>query len=772
MRLRPKIRRHELDPRNESGAVLIITAVAMVAIIAMASFAIDTAFWYVHSRHLQTQADAAAFAGGQALAQGFEDQSCSDASITAAVHQYDGSSTYNQQVPSSNPQITYATSGSYTPGAHNLFTQVNQKNFAPNQTIPNDAGLTGHPCTDNATVDVKMTEANLPSFLNPFAPPYINKQAQVQAQTVQSGASAPFVVPEITPPGDAAVFVVSGPDKTPGFTSDSILDAIPNCLDNGGTSPCLTSSNGSSTWAATGVSVPFKSATASLVVATSTSTMSGASVAGVTTGAALVSFCSLATVTCYDSTDGLGLTYTRTYTASTPIWPAQPVIDDTSLTDSSATQTTACEADSTGLYTGFMTSSTNCSLTFTADINFGGETCSDLGSSSLNATLKVTASNGNSATLTCPNPGSTTAGSATGYWQTSTPIQVAPNAGPITFDLTWSRTGGGSTTKKQSWESGGSGTPAQCSTGNPCTNDFGIVQRVFTGAYDQNSATAPAPSGQISGAALTSSGAELMATPANTTVNSLGVTIDFQSLSNTAAGPGGTVPTGSYEDIAFGQNQGDGLAGCGQGVSDPPQQTAIAGGFVCTAYPVIPSSQSCATYTPSTNDCPTTVPGNKFYKWLDGGMATRIYGCPPVGNPGGEGATGCTAALNCASNPNYWDTSNQMAAVEANTSDPRLLTIMVTDPGNLAQGNSPVAVRHYAEFYVTGWTGDPCSGVAENGTNATNGLVYTSNDVPPTSGTTIFLVGHFIKDFQVGAVGSGTPCVQSALDSCTLTVTK
>ncbi|HWE46588.1 MAG TPA: pilus assembly protein TadG-related protein, partial [Caulobacteraceae bacterium] len=52
---------------SEDGVVLVVTVVIMVTLLVVAAFAIDTAIWYVHGRHLQTQADGAALAGAQAF---------------------------------------------------------------------------------------------------------------------------------------------------------------------------------------------------------------------------------------------------------------------------------------------------------------------------------------------------------------------------------------------------------------------------------------------------------------------------------------------------------------------------------------------------------------------------------------------------------------------------------------------------------------------------------------------------------------------------------
>jgi hypothetical protein len=765
--------------------VLVITAIVMATILIAASWAIDTAIWFVHSRHLQTQADAAAFAGADAMAQGMIDGTCTDSTVKSVVGQYDGSQNpvsgqlvpANQQVPSASPSPpTFATT--YSPTAHNLFDQINQANFE-NQSIPGNTGLTGSPCSD-AAVDVKMTETNLPSFLTFLKPPYLNKQARVSAQTVASQGSAPFVLPNITTPKDVAVVVVGENAATPAFSTDTILASVGACADNGNTSPCLAASNSQSTWTANSLSVPFGSTPASLVVAQSTSAISPATLSGITTGAQLVTFCGSSGVSCYDGADGVGLTYTRTYSSTTPNFPTQaPVVEDTSVSDAPTDPSQCKSTGTTNLFTGFIASGSQCNVNVSADINFGAsETCTAL-SSTLKAVLTITASSGGSATLNCPNP----AGLASGVWTTAQTIAVPINAGPVTFDLTWKRTAGGSTVPKESWEQGGNSTN-QCQGGsNACTADFKIVQRIFMGAFDQNSAST-SHSGSVAGVAFTSGSGELMYTPANATVSGLGVTVDFQALYDATAGPNGYVPNGSFSDIAYGTNQSNGLADCGQGVNNGKgtngfdvQQNAIAGLFICTNFPVEPPSFLAAQCTSTV--CPNTVPGNKFIQWLDAGLATRIYGCPEASSsPPSKPQNGCSSnplsVAACRAHPNYWSTQNLLFSVEADAADPRLLSVMITDPGTIKNGNTMVPVRHYAEFYVTGWTGDPCSGVSiGTGPDSTTNLYYTDEDVAPTDAAgDFFLVGHFIHYFDPNATGSGNKCVLDSIDNCVLTLSQ
>ena len=54
-----KSRQPYIDVSDERGAILLIFAAALTAIVLLVAFVVDVANWYEHKRHLQTQADAA-----------------------------------------------------------------------------------------------------------------------------------------------------------------------------------------------------------------------------------------------------------------------------------------------------------------------------------------------------------------------------------------------------------------------------------------------------------------------------------------------------------------------------------------------------------------------------------------------------------------------------------------------------------------------------------------------------------------------------------------
>jgi uncharacterized membrane protein len=78
---------------SERGAVLVMAAIWHPVLLLFGTFVIDVGNWFVHKRHLQMQADAAALAG----AQEFHYPGCSNSAVFARVADY-GGDLYNAQV--------------------------------------------------------------------------------------------------------------------------------------------------------------------------------------------------------------------------------------------------------------------------------------------------------------------------------------------------------------------------------------------------------------------------------------------------------------------------------------------------------------------------------------------------------------------------------------------------------------------------------------------------------------------------------------------------
>src|SRR5262249_34714652 len=165
-------------------------------LIVLGTFAVDVGNWFTHKRHLQTQADAAALAGGNAWkanCDGTVNQAIIDATRAyAGPSAEDATLPAAQTTPRYNPQIGKTT-------ASNMHVLLNSLNTFDNggssfsDAQPCATSARPDPATynpfaplnqQNYIVDVKLTEKNLPWFFNlgglGFVPS-INAQARTKA---------------------------------------------------------------------------------------------------------------------------------------------------------------------------------------------------------------------------------------------------------------------------------------------------------------------------------------------------------------------------------------------------------------------------------------------------------------------------------------------------------------------------------------------------------------------------------------------------------------
>jgi Putative Flp pilus-assembly TadE/G-like len=194
---------------DERGAVAILFAILTPAFLFLLLLVVDVGNWYVHHKHLQMQADAAALAGGAHFGDCFSSDpsvaGAADDTIRNAATEYAGgaSSAYNAQVGGGSSRVT---------------TLYNSKTFAVGGPGADDTEE-GGPCeTPHLMLDVKQTEADVPyilaSLVDALVPgadtvvPAINARARVELkrQTIVSG-SLPLAVPDIDPRRVTATFV-------------------------------------------------------------------------------------------------------------------------------------------------------------------------------------------------------------------------------------------------------------------------------------------------------------------------------------------------------------------------------------------------------------------------------------------------------------------------------------------------------------------------------------------------------------------------------------
>jgi hypothetical protein len=205
---------------SEDGGVLILTALLMPAFLFLLILVLDVGNWYVHKRHLQMQADAAALAGGAHFGDCFSPDPTTVAGANDAIKNaataYAGNSasTYNRQVGG---------------GAARVTTRFNSTTFAVGSFVDSNVD-TQEPCqTPHLMFDVKQTERDVPYILGAMVDalvpggtsvvPAINARARVQLKksTILQG-TLPLAVPDVRPKFVTATFVNEATGATVGFT--------------------------------------------------------------------------------------------------------------------------------------------------------------------------------------------------------------------------------------------------------------------------------------------------------------------------------------------------------------------------------------------------------------------------------------------------------------------------------------------------------------------------------------------------------------------------
>lgn len=732
--------------RGDDGASLVVVVLTLPVLILCASLAVDTAHWFVHKRHLQTQADSGALAAARELQFpcGATAADPPNPGVIAAAHKYDGwgVAAYNAQV--STPAAPGPTSSTvYNSGNHDIFSLVNAANFV-NQSTPNDTDLTGDPCKDQA-VDLKLSETNLPWFFKLAGVDYINAQARVSLQRLAASAGA------------APVAIQS---STPNSVHATFIDEANGNAQLGGAE--LVTADQGATWSSTSpVPISFNGVGSRIGVRIG---LSGNTTAG--TACNTVTFC-------FDSTSpNNGVSFIHTWdnpsgTVGLPTGagktPVGPVVRESWLTGPAVG---GC------LDPTFTASATSCTVVLHANLVFAaGDSCNATPSSPVIVALTV---NGTSAgTMACP-----VGGSATGEW-TSAPVTVAPNSAAKTFQLDYTLQGG---EQKPAGATGGNNAnPSLCNNGgNKCTNagvqnGFGtIAQRIWAASPDL-SGSGSSRSGSISNVSVTdaATGAALVndsmqrCTGALTCTKSFNVTVSVFPLAST------TDINAAAINLRSADPQGNGAIDCGQGNGASAYDIAIVTGCPNTLYKA-PSGSTSAVCVTAPNECVSVNPGRgKVSDALDFRIACAS-GCA-----NGDGSVGQASvpATRC-DNPNFWAAPNNLAKVFGRLPvDPRLVQMIIVPYGALTpNGSYDVPIKDFASFYVTGYdaTGSrtKCNTNVGSYTSTNNGsLAFTTDHASATNE----IWGHFVtyNATSVGGTGAGPgTCDPNVASDCIAVLTK
>jgi hypothetical protein len=301
---------------NERGAVLATVAIWTPVLILFVIFVVDMGNWFVHKRHLQLQADAAALAAGGSFT-----IPCADAPVEQNARTYGG-----------DPSAIDPYNLQYAPTApENIHLLVNSTEFWNHGGTDFSDG--GPPCTAKF-VDVKITEADLPWFFGVDVVPAINARARVsiQALTHLNGA-LPVGVPDVNPKSGRVSFINEA-------TGTEIASA-----------PLLKTgrSGGLAIWdnSASPVSVPINSASIGVRVV-----LAG----GVSTA------CGEFLVECYDAESANGMLHIRGWSSGgSGAQPNPPIVRDVHLT----------AAGCSDPY--FFVGSSSCTVNVRASVDFGGD---------------------------------------------------------------------------------------------------------------------------------------------------------------------------------------------------------------------------------------------------------------------------------------------------------------------------------------------------------------------------------------------------------------
>jgi hypothetical protein len=378
---------------EQRGGVVVLFGLLLPVMLLALALAIDVGNWFVHKRHLQMQADAAALAGGAYFGNCFTGDPNADATIQSTATRYAGnsSSTYNLQIGG---------------GASRVTTLYNSKTFASGGPGADDTETNG-PCeTPHLMFDVKQTETGVPyilgSLIDAVVPgpstvvPAINARARVQLKTVKIlSGSLPLAVPDVNPKHVAVTFINE--------STGASLGMFP--LTKGAASGGLNYWSGSA-------NVTLPATTTSLKVG---ARVSVGGVDGNCTGtAAGVGF------VCYDnSATGIGLVAVRDYatTVGTLTSPRIQAVWAVSRAACSLTTPSPFFSDATLAGAG------SCPMDVYARVSAGAS----YATGTLTATI-----NGITRTLVAP----ATAG---GDWTTPTgsPFTIPANRGPYNVDLNW-----------------------------------------------------------------------------------------------------------------------------------------------------------------------------------------------------------------------------------------------------------------------------------------------------------------------------------------------
>jgi hypothetical protein len=758
--------------RQERGAVLIIVAAAMFALVFIAAFVIDTANWFEHKRHLQLQVDAAALAGADSISL----PSCNNAGIEAAAHNYGGRVFSNQN--QTNPPVYNSQVGNSLPS--NMHILINSSSYwsAGDPTAVDDSG--GAPCDtvnnsfcpNSVGVDVKGTEANLPWFFGGglFKVPKINAHARVCLMQETSSANAlPIAVPNPRPKSVAAILVNEG-------NGNAVLGTMPlsECQNPAPPAP-PTCPSSVDLWTSLGTDETIAAQTRVIIAISGLTNL----LAG---GMTLSGICSQPLTQCFDATNDPptdGVTFIRGWSNSSGQQPNPPNLSEVQLFPGN------CPGNP---YFELITAGCNVTIEAVVDSRLANgnnprTTITAIGAGCPNGGCPLTKD------INVPQTAECTAVLAKGAfgqcYRGSIPIRAYNGAQQL--QMNWKVIDGNIT---------GQG---DCTHGNGCNGTFengGAVQQAYAGDNRPSSnISGPLARVQVLGCTTSTNCPNIDANSLPRGTNKIAISIDLQGAFKDAQNATDSTAQCVFPDNTVHQfaclkvTVSSGGAGSEQAVNcDPlanpkkdlddqlalgcaPDYTINSGITDCPKASVLET-------TAQPWSCMELFTGNKT-PLVQKGMNRRIFGSINL-------SPGCTVT-SCVNPPpcpaygqlghNNWMMYDPNAATDGNANpntdgfppgDPRIVGVYLTAYGAFTHTTggggtaNTVPVTDFATFYITGYSGSPCTTQA--------GITDHPDDPIPDAGT---IVGHFIKYVDRLNTGGGTvPCDPNSFGSCVPVMTK
>ena len=216
-------RRHPLT--DERGQTIVLFSVLLPLILLLTSIAWDAGNWWIHRRHLQTQADAAVLATVNDFSNCFINESAANSGIIYDALRYAGdttraaalvpaTTTTNTQIEGDSRVHVVLNSSVYWDSSNSTTLSPNgDYQDVPDETQHYNGSPDGTPC-GSSTIEAKVTDDRVSPLvpwlplrgLSPYPSPKRNARVEIQQEDEAKGM-LPIAVPETDPAAIYAIFV-------------------------------------------------------------------------------------------------------------------------------------------------------------------------------------------------------------------------------------------------------------------------------------------------------------------------------------------------------------------------------------------------------------------------------------------------------------------------------------------------------------------------------------------------------------------------------------